>query len=198
MPNNATVSVIVVGTVHLSPSVTLHNVSFIPNFAFNLLSVRALLTNSAYSICFSSNQFVIQEMPHYKKIGRGDLLQGLYVLNFKDTHSTYNVSVSNSYINVVSNTCTQAINWHNHFGHVLDSVLKVLSKKKIPFSIPNVFSTNSCYVCPIAKFRRSSFPSVNNVSDKPFDLIHCDVWGTYKHSTYDNNRYFLTIVDDCS
>ena len=63
-------------------------------------------------------------MPHCKKIGRGDLLQGLYVLNLKDTHSTYNVSVSNSCINVVSNTCTQAINWHDRFGHVSDSVLK--------------------------------------------------------------------------
>ena len=75
--------------------------------------------------------------------------------------------------------------------------MKVLSNE-IPFSIPNEFSTKSCYVCPIAKFHRLSFPSVNNVSDKPFDLIHCDIWGPYKHSTYDNNCYFLTIVDDCS
>ena len=171
MPNNATVSVIAIGTVHLSPYLTLHNVFFIPNFAFNLLSVSALLTNSVYSICFSSNQFIIQEMSHCKKIGRGDLLQGLYVLNLKDTHSTCNVSISDSSINVVSNTCTQAINWHNRFGHVSDNVLKIMSNK-IPFSIPNEFSIKSCYVCLIAKFHRLSFPSVNNVFYKPFDLIH--------------------------
>jgi len=94
LPNNAVVPVIAVGTVHLSPSLTLHNVSFIPNFTFNVLSVSALLTNSSYSVCFSSNQFVIQEMPHCKKIGRGDLLHGLYVLNLKDTHSTCNVFLS--------------------------------------------------------------------------------------------------------
>ena len=136
-------------------------------------------------------------MSHCKKIGRGDLLHGLYVLNLKDTHSTCNVSDHNSYINVVSNTCIQAINWHNRFGHVSHSVLKILSNK-IPFALPNEFSTKSCYVCPIAKFRRFSLPSVNHVSAQPFDLIHCDIWGPYKHSTYANYRYFLTIVDDCS
>jgi len=136
-------------------------------------------------------------MSHCKKIGRGDLLHGLYVLNLKDTHSTCNISINNFCINVVSKTCTQAINWHNHFGHVSDSVLKILSNK-ILFSIPNEFSTKSCYVCPIAKFRRLSFLFVNNISDQPFDLIHCDILGPYKHSTYANNRYFLTIMEDCS
>ena len=52
LPNNAVVPVIAVGTVHLSPSLTLHNVSFIPNFTFNVLSVSALLTNSSYSVFF--------------------------------------------------------------------------------------------------------------------------------------------------
>lgn len=103
----------------------------------------------------------------------------------------------NSCINVVSSTCIQAINWHNRFGHVSDNVLKILSNK-IPFALPNEFSTKSCYVCPIAKFHRLSLPSVNHVSAQPFDLIHCDIWGPYKHSTYANYQYFLTIVDDCS
>jgi len=138
-------------------------VSFIPNFTFNLLSVSALLTNSAYYVCFYSNQFVIQEMSYCKKIGTGDLIHGLYVLNLKDTHSTCNVSDHNSCINVVSSTCTQAINWHNRFSHESDSVLKILSNK-IPFALPNEFSTKSCYVCPIAKFRRLSFPSINHVN----------------------------------
>ena len=61
-------------------------------------------------------------MSHCKKIGRGDLLHGLYVLNLKDTHSNCNVNCNvfghNSCINVVSSTCTQVINWHNRFGHV--------------------------------------------------------------------------------
>ncbi|KAL6323616.1 hypothetical protein AAG906_039210 [Vitis piasezkii] len=33
-------------------------------------------------------------------------------------------------------------------------------------------------------------------SEKPFDLIHCDIWGRYKHSSLSGAHYFLTIVDD--
>lgn len=28
------------------------------------------------------------------------------------------------------------------------------------------------------------------------DLIHIDVWGPYRVTTYDGFKYFLTIVDD--
>lgn len=39
----------------------------------------------------------------------------------------------------------------------------------------------------------------NSISTKSaFDLIHVDTWGPYKSTTYDEFRYFLTIVDDFS
>ena len=31
---------------------------------------------------------------------------------------------------------------------------------------------------------------------KPFNLIHCDIWGRYKYSSLSGAHYFLTIVDD--
>lgn len=31
-----------------------------------------------------------------------------------------------------------------------------------------------------------------------FDLVHEDVWGPYKVLIYDGNRFFLTLVDNCS
>ena len=31
---------------------------------------------------------------------------------------------------------------------------------------------------------------------KPFDIIHCDIWGRYKYSSLYGAHYFLTIVDD--
>ena len=34
------------------------------------------------------------------------------------------------------------------------------------------------------------------MSQNAFDLIHCDVWGPFAHSTHNGFRYFLTIVDD--
>lgn len=69
---------------------------------------------------------------------------------------------------------------------------------KIGLKFSHNFSSSSCSVCPLAKFRRLSFPNSNTLSDLPFDLLHCDIWGPYAHPTYEGKRFFLTLVDDCS
>lgn len=53
-------------------------------------------------------------------------------------------------------------------------------------------------MCPLAKLRRLSFVSSNNMAGVPFDLIHYDVWGPYHVPTYGGKQYFFTIVDDCT
>ena len=60
------------------------------------------------------------------------------------------------------------------------------------------FSHDFCYVCPLAKQTRLSFPISTISSTKPFELIHCDIWGPHKKISYSGARYFLTIVDDFS
>ena len=37
---------------------------------------------------------------------------------------------------------------------------------------------------------------VKSHQKKPFDLIHCDIWGRYKYSSLSGAHYFLTIIDD--
>ena len=37
-----------------------------------------------------------------------------------------------------------------------------------------------------------------HTSDKPFVMIHMDIWGPYRVVTQKKYRYFLTIVDDFS
>ena len=34
------------------------------------------------------------------------------------------------------------------------------------------------------------------MSQVPFDLVHCDVWGPYPVTAHYGYRYFLTLVDD--
>lgn len=65
--------------------------------------------------------------------------------------------------------------------------------------IPNVsISSNKpqCQVCPLAKHHRPSFPLSSIKTSKPFDLIHCDIWGPFVVATIHGHHYFLTIVDD--
>ena len=58
--------------------------------------------------------------------------------------------------------------------------------------------TAYCDICPIAKQKRLPFFSSTHVSNLPFDLIHCDLWGPLSTLTIDGYKYFLTIVDDFS
>ena len=42
------------------------------------------------------------------------------------------------------------------------------------------------------------FSASTHISDQPFDLVHCDLWGPFSIPTIDGYKYFLTIVDDFS
>lgn len=60
----------------------------------------------------------------------------------------------------------------------------------------SISKVSKCLVCPYAKQTRLTFPSSYIISLHIFDLIHVDLWGPYNTSTFDGNKYFLTIVDD--
>lgn len=67
---------------------------------------------------------------------------------------------------------------------------------QLQFDVSKYSNTEPCYICPLAKQRRLSFVSHNHLSQSPFDLIHCDVWGPYHVSARSGHRYFVTLVDD--
>ncbi|XP_021755434.1 uncharacterized protein LOC110720688 [Chenopodium quinoa] len=50
----------------------------------------------------------------------------------------------------------------------------------------------------MAKQTRDSFPSSDSRASRIFEMIHCDLWGSYKTSSTCGAHYFLTIVDDFS
>lgn len=207
LPNKTIISVDAIGVVQLAPGFVLHNVSYVPQFNFNLLSVSALLSDNCLSITFFKNHFLIQEMLHSRKIGKGNIIEGLYVLFSQDLFSNTNAILNNvhschlyfrsDHCNAIPQQhCNKATLWHTCFRHVFDTILRLLSNK-IPFHLSNSFSS-LCDVCPLAKFKQLSFVSHNNLSNSPFDLLHCDVWEPYGHDSYDSKRFFLTLADDCS
>ena len=50
----------------------------------------------------------------------------------------------------------------------------------------------------MAKQKKLSYPSFNNVCNTNFELLHIDTCGPFSVETVDGYRYFLTIVDDHS
>nr|KYP42248.1 hypothetical protein KK1_036337 [Cajanus cajan] len=75
-------------------------------------------------------------------IGTGEAIQGLHLLKQLANPAS---------LASVNNNSVYASIWHSRFGHVNDTILKILSNK-IPFSMPTSYSSSSCHICPISKF----------------------------------------------
>jgi len=85
--------------------------------------------------------------------------------------------------------------WHHHLGHPSHQGLSNFSG-----STPNIPNTKNdlCDVCCGAKQTRASFPIRENNVVNCFNLVHCDIWGTYRTKSFYNAQYFLTIMDDAT
>ncbi|XP_022895331.1 uncharacterized protein LOC111409520 [Olea europaea var. sylvestris] len=68
--------------------------------------------------------------------------------------------------------------WHCRLGHISSTRMS-----KIP-----------CMSSHILK--KLPFPVSISVSNKIFDLVHCDIWGPFHVSSFEGYRFFLTIVDE--
>ena len=81
LPNKTSIPVSFIGDIFLNADLTLHDVLYVPQFNFNLLSVSALAKSSSLMIVFFPDQFLIQEIHNQKTIGKGSKLEDLYVLD---------------------------------------------------------------------------------------------------------------------
>ena len=186
LPDYTRIPVHSIGSVHLTPNLILHDVLYVPGFKVNLISISALLSNTSYNATFTDNSCFVQDNLTSKVIGKGDLLGGLYVLQ------QISPAQPGSFFEVpVMNNVSVDV-WHARLGYISN---KVLNKLVLTLSLPSNFS-HDYDICPLAKLRRLSFPSNNNMCTAPFNLIHCDIWDPYHVPTYNGKRFFLTIVDD--
>lgn len=85
--------------------------------------------------------------------------------------------------------------WHSILGHTPLHVLKNIESISFPDKTNKMIL---CDVCHYAKHSRSFFPNSLSHASQPFELLHCDLWGPYRHKTYSTCNAFLTIVDDCT
>ena len=207
LPNGESAQVTHIGTVILSPSLTLTNVLCVPSFSFNLLFVSTLTLSQPYCLVFLSNYCFIQDLLPWKTIGIGKAVDGLYLLqcdslqhippsSLADYLSSHKSKASfPPFSAAISAGSAFSSLWHARLGHPSDMKLKVLGP-----NLPSLqfLCNKTCHICPMAKLKRLPFPFNNKICACAFDLVHMDVWGPYSVPTLDGNKYFLTIVDDAT
>ena len=205
LPNGKKEIVTHSGTVIVTQDLVLHGVFYIPNFKYNLLSVSKLSSQDG-SIVFFTPKYCIMQAPLVKKPQvLGELIGGLYLLQFRHTTSPAVTASStcfqDDFASSLSTACSakgslhDILTWHARLGHL--SLSKLLSL--------NLFSKDvskdiikQCMICSKARQHRLPFPHSQIHSSHVFELVHIDLWGPYRVQTYNGYKYFLTIVDDYS
>ncbi|KAK8928750.1 hypothetical protein KSP39_PZI017118 [Platanthera zijinensis] len=102
--NGAIVPVSGCDNLSLTPSISLRSTLYVPSSPFNLLSVGRLTNDMFCSVTFTSSAFLIQDRRTWITIGKGQLQNGLYLLDASPTILSSVSSVS-------------FINWHHRVGH---------------------------------------------------------------------------------
>lgn len=124
---------------------------------------------------------IIKHISNKSVIGKGEVMVGCYLLKVEEVQAHENV--------VTTQRSHQRLGYPS-FNKMkcLDNVLNC-EKKCI---------SNPCTICPTTKQKRLPSISENNISNTPFELIRCDIWGPYHINFHRVFRYFINIVDDCT
>ena len=169
-------------------SLPLLNVLYIPGFPANLLSISAITKALHCGVFFYPHHCVFQDLDTGRRIGLGrENGRGIYEL-VADSPSTglqalFALSASSSSLH-------DSFLWHCRLGH--PSFVKF--KETLPWLTLSEFH---CESCELGKHHRSSYPSrTGPPTHRPFDLVHCDVWGPAPHSSPTGGKYYMVFVDD--
>lgn len=111
-----------------------------------------------------SNACIIQDKFTLKKIDKGSLHNAL----IGDTDFIPTVCHSSVHKHINSFDI-----WHARFGHPSFKRLYVL-RDSLHFDSAG-YKDHICPVCPLAKQKRLSFTSHNNMATHAFDVVHADV-----------------------
>ncbi|GJZ63298.1 hypothetical protein Tco_0619719 [Tanacetum coccineum] len=111
LPNGHQIKVDTIGSVKISPTLTITGVFYILTFTYNLISISKLTASTHSAITFTNKQCTFQG--YDGSVAYGSLHGGLYTLNSSPTPT---ISTINSH------TSTTHL-WHSRHGHPCSQVL---------------------------------------------------------------------------
>ena len=176
---------------HGTRKCTLHDVLYIPELSYNLLSVSKAV-DRGNSVKFEESSCIIRGSNH-KLITVAEKIGGLYQV---DTVPVY--------INSATTTCQETTKediWHRRFGHLNIRSLQKLARDSLvdDFDFASSSDIQFCESCLEGKQHRSSFPAQSETRAKePLELVHSDICGKVNSRSLSGAEYFMTFIDDCT
>ncbi|GJW57466.1 ribonuclease H-like domain-containing protein, partial [Tanacetum coccineum] len=175
-PNGTQTYITKIVDLKLNNNITLYDVLVVPEYTISLLSVHELSRDNKLFVGFNENNCYIQDLKANNTLGIGRQFNGLYLFDVDNACKIVsNCNISTCF---VSRTL-----WHQRLGHPVDPVLDVL--KGFLNLDSQTISEHLCDTCNKAKQTREPFPLSEHKSSKIGELVHLDVWGTYKVTSRD-------------
>jgi Integrase core domain/GAG-pre-integrase domain len=169
------------GSVRLSGGIVLKRVLYVPSLNCSLISLGKLIKDNDCFVTFTNESCIVQDCTSRTLIGVGEHKNGIY----------YYHPVASALVNHAKKNEDHVL-WHRRMGHPSSVITSLISG--VPSGTGD--SKEVCEICLKAKQIRDAFSISLNKAEKPFDLIHCDLWGPYRTTSHSGAHYFLTIVDD--
>ena len=168
---------------------TLHDVLFVPDPAYNLLSITSTSKKGKVTT-FTEVGCEIRDFKS-KLIASGYREGSLYYL---DQGGPIHQACSSSHQN-----SQKEMIWHRRFGHLGAKGMQELAKNQMVSGLDFDWRQESgfCESCVKGKSHRLPFKhSHRKRSDHPLELIHSDVCGKIGTRSLSGGEYFVTFVDD--
>lgn len=165
---------------------TIQNVLYVPNLRRNLLSVKRL-EMANIKVTFYNGQVKLYKDNDVIGIG---IRNALYEIEFK-------LRVKESLYIESENEKFKL--WHKRFGHICHSNLERLIHENMVEGIGTIKANKVefCESCTNGKMSRRSF-GTRNKARRILEIVHSDVVGPISPASYNNERFFVTFIDDYS
>ena len=181
-------------TIGKSQRCRLHDVLYVPNLSYNLLSV-AKGTSSGKSFKFADSNCSILD-GNGRQIATATKSGNLYHLNCSTTQ-TANAIVKKC----ASSEETKENLWHRRFGHLGAGNLEKLARRELVsgFDYDTSKKPEFCEPCIDGKHHRLPFPKKGGErAEDILQLVHSDVCGKIEVKSLSGAEYFVTFIDDKS
>lgn len=167
-------------------NIIIRDVMCVPKLRVNLLSIPSI-EKAGFDIICSSGKI------HIKKNGItyvvGERVGNLYKIQFYEDNKKANLSC-------VDDTDL----WHRRYGHLNYLSLSKLSQLKLVKGISDnlKFKKELCEICILSKQKCLPYKSRTNRSTRVLELVHTDVCGPLTPESNNENKYFVSFIDDFS
>ena len=171
------------------------HVLHVPKLFVSLVSIQRLAKLTDYSILFDDLDAYLCSKVNGSRIGLAKIRHGLYYLPEIDSQSPVAGGLKVASVQASLTQLEPIMELHHQMGHPSFYLLKQI----YPHIFKNINFESLIYdACQLGKFKRTTYPSRNNRTKKPFQILHCDVWGPSPHTDLLGHQYFLICTNDRS